>query len=202
MLKQVYNYIYNLKLQSLVFYILAAFKRVYKSSTDKLPRLMIVPRHPERFAEVEQLIRDTAFQWVKRSEKPSPRDMSAEIILLDSIGELRAVYPLAEIVFVGGSLIPHGGQSILEPAITEKAIVTGFYTMNFKAAVEEFLAKDALIQLPKLSEKQIPEKLANSFLELLQDDDKSAKLAKNALAVMMQNRGATEKTIENLKSLF
>ena len=74
--------------------------------------------------------------------------------------------------------------------------------MNFKAAVEEFLAKDALIQLPKLSEKQIPEKLANSFLELLQDDDKSTKLAKNALAVMMQNRGATEKTIENLKSLF
>jgi 3-deoxy-D-manno-octulosonic-acid transferase len=59
------------------------------------------------------------------------------VILLDSIGELRAVYPLAEIVFVGGSLIPHGGQNILEPAISERAIVTGFYTMNFAAIVKE-----------------------------------------------------------------
>ena len=56
--------------------------------------------------------------------------------------------------------------------MAENAIVTGFYTMNFKAAVDEFLAKDALIQLPKLSEKQIPEKLADSFLELLQDGEK------------------------------
>jgi 3-deoxy-D-manno-octulosonic-acid transferase len=183
-------------------YILQAFKTVYKSSTDKLPRLMIVPRHPERFAEVEQLIRDSAFQWVKRSEKTSERDRSAEIILLDSIGELRAVYPLAEIVFVGGSLIPRGGQSILEPAINEKAIVTGFYTTNFKAAVEEFLAKDALIQLPKLNENQIAKTLADYFLELLQDNEKRETLAKNAGAVMLQNRGATEKTIEFLRPLF
>ncbi len=62
---------------------------------------------------------------VARSTPTPSRDKMAEIILLDSVGELRAVFPLAEIVFVGGSLIPHGGQNILEPAMEKKAIVTG-----------------------------------------------------------------------------
>jgi 3-deoxy-D-manno-octulosonic-acid transferase len=182
--------------------ILEAFNRVWKNASNQLPRLMLVPRHPERFAEVAQLIKSTGFSWVKRSENPSARDASAEIILLDSIGELRSVYPLAEIVFVGGSLIPHGGQSILEPAIEGKPIVTGFYTMNFKAAVELFLKENALIQTEKLSEKEIPEKLAQTFSELLQDEQKRGKLAENAWRVMQENRGATDRTIENLRPLF
>lgn len=93
-------------------WILDAFKEIWKSSGDNLPRLMLAPRHPERFDEVAALIKATGFTWVRRSEKVSSRDKTAEIILLDSIGELRAAYPLAEAVFVGGSLIPHGGQSI------------------------------------------------------------------------------------------
>ena len=86
---------------------------------------------------------------MRRSENPSERDKTAEIILLDSIGELRAALPLAEIVFVGGSLIKHGGQSILEPAISGKAIITGFYTSNFTAAVNEFLDRNALVQFAR-----------------------------------------------------
>ena len=179
--------------------ILAAFKFLWKNSPEVLPRLMIVPRHPERFNEVAQNIKETGFSWVKRSENPSARDKTAEIILLDSIGELRSVYPLAEIVFVGGSLIPHGGQSILEPAAAQKAIVTGFYTMNFKAAVEEFLAKDAMIQLPKLKEAEAPEKLAEVFTDLLQNEEKRLLLAENSFRVFADNSGATAKTIESLK---
>ncbi len=179
--------------------ILEAVKELWKNSSDKLPRVLLVPRHPERFAEVAQIIKDTGFIWAKRSENLSERDKTAEIILLDSIGELRAIYPLAEIVFVGGSLIPHGGQNILEPANCKKAIVTGFYTMNFKAIVEEFLAKEALIQLPKLSEKDIPDRLAETFAELLQDENRRNELAENAFRVAEDNRGATAKTIESLK---
>jgi 3-deoxy-D-manno-octulosonic-acid transferase len=167
-----------------------------------LPRLLLVPRHPERFTEVAQIIKDTGFIWAKRSENPSERDQTAEIILLDSIGELRAVYPLAEIVFVGGSLIPHGGQNILEPAHCRKAIVSGFYTMNFKAIVEEFLKQDALIQLPKLSEKAVSKKLAEVFSELLSDEKRRYELAENAFRVAKDNGGATAKTIENLKSIL
>jgi 3-deoxy-D-manno-octulosonic-acid transferase len=182
--------------------ILDAFKEVWKNSSDKLPRLLLVPRHPERFTEVAQIIKDTGFIWAKRSENPSERDQTAEIILLDSIGELRAVYPLAEIVFVGGSLIPHGGQNILEPAHCRKAIVSGFYTMNFKAIVEEFLKQDALIQLPKLSEKVVSKKLAEVLSELLSDEKRRYELAENAFRVAKDNGGATAKTIENLKSIL
>ena len=182
--------------------ILEAVKEIWKNSTDKLPRLMLVPRHPERFGEVTQLIKSTGFIFAKRSENPSERDKNAEIILLDSIGELRAVYPLAEIVFVGGSLIPHGGQNVLEPAIEKKAIVTGFYTMNFKAIVEEFLDKNAIIQLPQLNEKDASPELAKIFTELLQNYPKRDELAENAFQVADNNRGASVKMIENLKSLI
>jgi 3-deoxy-D-manno-octulosonic-acid transferase len=183
-------------------WILQAFKETRKNSKANTPRLLIAPRHPERFAEVEALIKASGFVWAKRSAETSSRDESAEVILLDSIGELRAVYPLAEIVFVGGSLISHGGQSVLEPAIAERAIVTGFYTMNFAEIVKEFLAQNALVQLPKLAVEEIPEKLAEVFLQLLQDAERRENLAKNAFEVMKKNRGATGKTIEYIKSFL
>jgi len=183
-------------------WILQAFKETWKNSKTNMPRLLIAPRHPERFAEVEELITASGFDWAKRSEEASSRDRSAEVILLDSIGELRAVYPLAEIVFVGGSLIPRGGQSVLEPAIAECAIVTGFHTTNFTEVVKEFLARDALVQLPKLAEKEIPVALAEVFSGLLKDAERRGKLAKNAFDVMKKNRGATEKTVEYIKSFL
>jgi 3-deoxy-D-manno-octulosonic-acid transferase len=180
-------------------WILEAFRKVWKDFSGNLPRLLIAPRHPERFAEVAALIGETGFEWVRRSAEPSEKDKRAEVVLLDSIGELRAVYPLAEIVFVGGSLIAHGGQSILEPAVAAKAIVTGFYTMNFTAAVKEFTEKEALIQLPATDENTIVDDLAREFTELLTSTEKRAALAANALRVMEKNRGATAKTIESLK---
>lgn len=183
-------------------WLLSAFKQIYKTSEGKLPRLIIAPRHPERFEEVKKQIRETGFDWATRSETPSARDKAAEIILMDSIGELRAVFPLAEIVFVGGSLIKHGGQNILEPAIAGKPIVTGFYTMNFETIVKEFVERDAVIQLPKLDEKHAVEKLADVFSELLSDKKRREKLAENAAAVMRVSRGATARTIEQLKEIF
>ena len=183
-------------------WILDAFKQVWKSSGQSLPRLMIVPRHPERFGEVASLIDATGFSWVRRSDRPSENDSRAEIILLDSIGELRAAYPLAETVFVGGSLIPHGGQSIFEPAAAGRAIVTGNNTANFAAAVDNFLAKEALIQLPKLSEKQIVGQLVNTFQELLTNLNRRETLGQKALAVMENNRGAVDRTVEYLTPLI
>ncbi len=183
-------------------WILQAFKEVWKNSEGNLPRLLIAPRHPERFAEVEKLIKESGFDWARRSEKPSDRDKTAEIILLDSIGELRAAFPLAEIVFVGGSLVPRGGQNILEPASARKAIVTGFYTTNFEAVTQEFLEQDALVRLPELDGEQIAESLAESISNLLIDAEMRQTLADNAFNVMRRNRGATENTVEYLKPLL
>ena len=159
---------------------------------------MIAPRHPERFNEVAALIKDTAFTWVRRSESPSERDKTAEVILLDSIGELRAACPLAEIVFVGGSLIPHGGQSIFEPAAAGKAIVTGPHTMNFDAAVKEFLAQNALVQIDAGGEGAISP-LAAEFSRLLTNADERQRLGTGALDVMLNNRGAVTRTMEYLR---
>ena len=179
--------------------ILNAFKEVWRNSKGRLPRLLIAPRHPERFQRVEDLIRGSGFDWAKRSEEESGRDKAAEVILLDSIGELRDVYPLAEIVFVGGSLIAHGGQSILEPAFHGKPIVTGAHTENFSAIVEDFLSKDALIQLPELEDETAVMQLSGTFEHLLGNDELKNSLSKNALLVANRNGGATSKTIEYLR---
>lgn len=179
-------------------YVLDAFKQVWKTSSTRLPRLMIAPRHPERFAEVAALIEASGFSWTRRSVSPTEKDETAEVILLDSIGELRAAYPLAEIVFVGGSLIKHGGQSIFEPAAAGNAIITGPHTKNFEAAINEFLSKDAIIQLPAAKDSKIAPSLAASFEKLLSDEKEAEELGYNALTVMEHNRGAVERTLEYL----
>lgn len=180
-------------------WILNAFRKVYKSDVPNLPRLMLVPRHPERFSEVESLVKNGGFNWIKRTASLELEDELADIILLDSVGELRSVYPLAEIVFVGGSLIPHGGQNILEPALEKKVIVTGHYMTNFQAMAEEFADKKAFIQLPELKEDEVVGQLAATFEQLLKDSQLRKTLATNAFIIMKKNRGASEKTLEYLK---
>ena len=166
-------------------------------------RILIAPRHPERFAEVAELIENSRYSMVRRSHPESEIDKTAQVILLDSIGELRAVYPLADIVFVGGSLIPHGGQSMLEPAAAGNAIVTGPFTHNFDEAVKEFLANGALIQVREATPKfQIVDQLFEVFTELLGNEKKRQTIGENALSVMTANRGATAKTIEYLQSIL
>ncbi len=180
-------------------WILEAFREVYKSGMTNLPRLLIAPRHPERFDEVAELVNQTGFNWIKRTAPLSFDDELADVILLDTIGELRSVYPLAKIVFVGGSLIPHGGQNVLEPAIEHNAIVTGCYTMNFAEIIRTFVENDALIQLPDYPESEIPTRLAEVFSGLLNDQKRCEILAENAMEIIRQNRGACPRTIKLLK---
>ncbi len=183
-------------------WLLESFNEIFRSIGQPLPRLMIAPRHPERFAEVAEIVKKTGLTWVQRSEVESPKDKTAEVILLDSIGELRAAYPLAEIVFVGGSLIPHGGQSIFEPAAAGKAIVTGANTANFADAVKEFLSKDALIQLEGHDNPEIITALTEVFRDLLKNKERRRTLGISARTVMNNNRGAIGRTIEYLAPML
>jgi 3-deoxy-D-manno-octulosonic-acid transferase len=164
-------------------------------------KLMLVPRHPERFDRVAELLEKSGLKWIRRSAEPKNSDRNADVILLDSIGELRAMYPLAEIVFVGGSLIPHGGQNILEPAAAGKPVVTGFYTMNFAAIVKKLLDEAAIVQLPELKIEDAPAALEKILAELLNNAEKRESLVENAFAVLKNNAGATERTVEQLKRL-
>jgi 3-deoxy-D-manno-octulosonic-acid transferase len=167
-------------------------------------RLMIAPRHPERFDDVSDILERSPYTFARRSAEADDMDINADIILLDTIGELRGAYSLADIVFVGGSLIPHGGQSILEPAAAGKAIVTGPYTHNFDAVVNEFLDADAIMQTPPASQEfQIPERLNEAFIQLLENPHRRAELAANASAVMGRaDRGAAAKTVEKLRQFL
>jgi 3-deoxy-D-manno-octulosonic-acid transferase len=165
-------------------------------------RLLIAPRHPERFESVANLIsKGTSYHWVRRSSPQLETDKNASVILLDTIGELRSVYPLADIVFVGGSLIPHGGQSVLEPAAAGNAIITGHYTHNFADAVRTFTESDAIVQLPYIPIWELEDDLWRAIYILLEDPARRRELGRNALAVMSANRGATKKTIDELRKI-
>jgi len=133
---------------------LDAFRQLCGARDNNIsrPRLLIAPRHPERFNEVAALLESSGFSWTRRSSSPQANDSASDVVLLDTIGELRGVYPLAALVFVGGSIAPTGGHNILEPAAAARCIVTGAHTFNFSSIIRDFLERDALVQLPALTE--------------------------------------------------
>jgi 3-deoxy-D-manno-octulosonic-acid transferase len=182
--------------------LIEAFRQLRSMPGQEQVRLLIAPRHPERFAEVAALLESSGFVWAQRSDARSRSDSASDIILLDSIGELRAVYPLAGIVFVGGSLTETGGHNILEPAMVGACTVTGAHTFNFTAIVRAFLEADALVQLPPLSTSDAPAALAKTLNELLADDERRCAIGERARAVLEQNRGATGRTVTLLATLF
>ncbi|HEY0386560.1 MAG TPA: 3-deoxy-D-manno-octulosonic acid transferase, partial [Pyrinomonadaceae bacterium] len=183
--------------------VIDAFEKLRALASSRAPRLLIAPRHPERFAEVASLLDSSGFTWARRSSAASPRDSACDVILLDSIGELRAAYPLATLVFVGGSLAPVGGHNVLEPAAAGAVIITGPHTENFAAIMRAFVEAQALVQLPQnLAEQDAPAALAQACAELLSDEKERRRLAENARAALEQNRGATTRTVNMLSPLL
>ena len=100
--------------------------------------LLLAPRHPERVPEVERLLGERGLASVRRSRLPTAR-AGAAVIILDTVGELATLYQLAEVVFVGGSLVPTGGHNMLEPALRSKPVLFGPYTSNFRESAELLL---------------------------------------------------------------
>lgn len=181
---------------------LDAFKQLSRNAGEQRPRLLVAPRHPERFAEVGRALESSGLNWSRRSSPPGEGDREADLILLDSIGELRAVYPLADVVFVGGSIARTGGHNLLEPAAFAKCVITGAHTFNFTAAVRVLLEQDALIQLPDEDESRMPARLAHALDELLADDERRENIGRRARAALDLNRGATARSVELLATLF
>ena len=110
-------------------------------------RMVLAPRHPERFAAVAALLDRSGISWSRRSEWETFRQADFEpgsILLLDSIGELAAVYSLAAVAFVGGSLVAAGGHNPLEPAQFGVPILMGPHYENFREIVEKLKARQAI----------------------------------------------------------
>ena len=182
--------------------IIEAFKRTRAALPDKQPRLLLAPRHPERFAEAAALLDSSGLGWARRSGTPAASDAGCDAVLLDTIGELRAAYPLASLVFVGGSIAKTGGHNVLEPAAEAKCVVTGPHTFNFKEIVGRFRELDALVQLPEASDEDAADELARVMAELLADDARRLELGARARAALEQNRGATGRTVEMIAPLL
>ena len=181
--------------------ILNSFRQVSSRSETK-PRLMIAPRHPERFAEVADLLKTAGLRWVRRTASPEASDGLAEVILLDSIGELRSVYTLASIVFVGGSIARTGGHNVLEPAAVGAPVVVGFHTYNFQSIMETFSEAGAIVQLQPMSDSATIIELGNAISELLANPGRGREIGALAQRLVTENRGATERTLRAIDSMI
>jgi len=181
--------------------ILEAFKQARLESA-MASRLILAPRHPERFAEVAALLEDSGLNWTRRTAPYHARDRSCDVILLDTIGELQAIYPLASIVFVGGSIAKIGGHNILEPAAVGACIVTGAYSHNFETIVNAFEKAGAIIQLLPLSDEEAKTELCHLFVTLIADPQQRGDRGRRARVLVEQNLGASERTLEVLAPLF
>jgi 3-deoxy-D-manno-octulosonic-acid transferase len=169
-------------------------------------RLMLAPRHPERFQEVASLIRESGLSWARRTAAPSAGDADAAVILLDTIGELPSTYALATVVFVGGSIVDRGGHNVLEPAAAGVPVVTGAHTHNFHAIVDQLNKAEALVQLPPVdgtrASAEASAALAQTLTELLDNAERRAELATRAKELIATNRGAAERTINLIAPLL
>jgi 3-deoxy-D-manno-octulosonic-acid transferase len=174
--------------------VLRAFAKIKATQTHALA--ILAPRQPERFGEVERIAREAGFVTARRSELPIDAEPRADVIVLDSIGELAQLYQLATAVFVGGSLVDHGGHNILEPAIFGKPIVFGPHMQNFREIAETFVANSAAIQVA--SERD----LDDAILGLVRDPVHRASLGAAARALVEANRGAKEKTLAVISDLL
>jgi 3-deoxy-D-manno-octulosonic-acid transferase len=157
---------------------------------------VIAPRQPERFGEVERLAREAGFATVRRSDLPIDAEPRADVVVLDTLGELAQLYQIATAVFVGGSLVDHAGHNILEPAMFGKPIVFGPYMQNFKEIALAFITNGAAVQVQ--SERELDEAL----LTLLTDPVLRARLGAAARALVEANRGAKDKTLAVIADLL
>jgi 3-deoxy-D-manno-octulosonic-acid transferase len=163
-------------------------------------RLAIVPRKPERFDEVAQLISQLGLPFIRYSQirdNPNPpKTDSRTVILGDTMGDLRKFYSLATIIFVGRSLVPMGGSDMAEAAALGKCTIFGPYTFNFDQTVDDLLAKEGAIQVKSSDE------LFKAVEKCLTDSDYAQKIAQNGREVIRKNQGATQRTIEQIKKLL
>lgn len=151
--------------------------------------LVLAPRHPERVPEVVALVRAHGLTAVRRSDLPRDRAAGA-VIVLDTVGELAQLYALADVVFVGGSLVPAGGHNMLEPALRRKPVLFGPHTGNFREAALLLSASGGGIVVPDA------DALAREVGRLLDDTELRQRLGAVAADTVASRSGAVKETLE------
>jgi len=178
--------------------ILDAYEIIRKNIKDF--KLVLAPRHPERFLDAEEMLKKRNIHFIRRSDIKQGSGTRGQgpvpgVILLDTIGELFQIFSKADVVFVGGSLVPLGGHNILEPAYWGRPVVFGPYMDNFPVA-SEFLSEGAALMAKNSAE------IASAVAGILGDTGKAQEMGRKAKAIVDRNTGAVEKAFDLVRSFI
>jgi 3-deoxy-D-manno-octulosonic-acid transferase len=170
--------------------------RAFENLRGSHPRavMILAPRHPERFETVASLLERMGIASYRRSRWDG-EPLAGGVLLVDTIGELAALYSLADVAFVGGSLVPRGGHNIIEPAQHGVPIVTGNHTENFRDIIGLFERRNA-VRIASLAE------LPLVLMQLVDDDTERMALGRRAKETILSQMGATSRTLEALRPLL
>lgn len=169
--------------------VLSAFKEL-SQEIDNL-KLILVPRHPERYQEVVELLTEAGSRFGYRSKKNTFKDVP--ILLLDTMGELSGFYSISMVAFVGGSLIPKGGHNPLEPALYNVPVIMGEYVFNFSDICNYMVECESLLLVKNSSD------LTTTLRRLLTDKLLYVQMQEACSHIFAQNRGATNKILGYLE---
>jgi 3-deoxy-D-manno-octulosonic-acid transferase len=156
--------------------------------------LLLVPRHPQRFDEVARMAQERGLSVARRSALPE--QVNTDVLLGDSMGEMFAYYAACDCAFIGGSLLPLGGQNLIEACAVGKPVLVGEHTFNFLQATDEAVAAGAALRVPDAAA------LMSEAARLLGDDEARASMGEQALRFAGHHRGATLRTVELLRQLI
>jgi 3-deoxy-D-manno-octulosonic-acid transferase len=176
--------------------VLAAFRNLREQAPGA--RLVLAPRHPERFDVVAQLVEADGLRSARRSllNGGTPAAESIEVLVLDTIGELASVFGHARVAFIGGSLVPRGGHNVLEAAAAGCPVIVGPHMENFQEIASEFLGAGALVQV------RDAEDLVPALLTLWNDPARRQEVGQRGRRLLERNRGAIARTADALAGLL
>jgi 3-deoxy-D-manno-octulosonic-acid transferase len=160
--------------------------------------LVLAPRKPDRFDAAAEIVAEAGWKAVRRSrlDTSAPLDENADVLLLDTIGELAALYSLADAVFVGGSLVRAGGHNILEPAWFGRPPVFGPSMENFRDMADQFLSARAGIQISSGTQ------LGKTWVQLIEDTPTRERMGESARELSERNRGATARSLDRIAAIL
>ena len=190
--------------------ILEAWKHILTTNNwTSPPLLMMVPRHPDRFSEVADLIYQSGLAFERRSGMSDPRSSEEvdpslhwakiDVLLGDSMGEMAAYYAASDFVVMGGSLLPTGGQNLIEACANGCPVILGPHTYNFQKASEDAIACGAAIRVTGDLNSELINALAKAIEELLVNNAERKKRTDYALDFAAEHQGATQRILDQLK---
>jgi len=173
--------------------VLAVYQQLLSSYPEL--KLILAPRHPHRLEQVEGLLKTSNLSWTQRTKLDS-QSGPVQVILLDTMGELRDIYRVATLVFVGGSLVPVGGHNLLEPAACGKPVLFGPYMNNFKEIAEAMKVRGCGVQV------QDEDELGRSLKQLLDDPARRETIGQEARQWVQDEQGVVQKDMAWIEKLM